>query len=105
MIDPEFLAAEEAALGPDDFRREFGAEFIAGGGQFFDSEEIRAVSPGWKELLPTDAKGWLMAIDPSEKSNPTAIALVGKDPWGSGDLRCGLVRRWLPERKRWKSGS
>lgn len=52
MIDADFLAAEEAALGPDDFRREFGAEFIAGGGAFFDSEEIRAVSQGWKELLP-----------------------------------------------------
>jgi hypothetical protein len=106
MIDADFLAAEEAALGPDDFRREFGAEFIAGGGAFFDSEEIRAVTEDWKELLPGDAKGWTLAIDPAGgKRDPVAIALVGRDPWGSSNLVCGLVRRWLPERKRWKPGS
>ena len=106
MIDADFLAAEEAALGPDNFRREFGAEFIAGGGAFFDSEEIRAVSQDWKELLPGDAKSWSLAIDPaSGKRDPVAIALVGRDPWGSSNLVCGFVRRWLPERKRWKPGS
>ncbi len=105
LVDQDFLAAEEAALGPDDFRREFGAEFIAGGGAFFDEEEVRSVSQPWKELLPTDAKGWLLAIDPSSARDPTAIALVGRDPWGSSDIVCGLVRRWIPERRRWKPGS
>ena len=36
MIDETYLAEQEAVLGHDDFRREFGAEFIAGGASFIE---------------------------------------------------------------------
>jgi len=39
MVDEDYLTAQEIALGSDDFRREFGTEFIAGGAAFMTMEQ------------------------------------------------------------------
>src|SRR5207245_1446798 len=54
MIDAEYLVAQEVALGADDYRREFGAEFVAGGVAFIDPERLREVVEDRRELMPLD---------------------------------------------------
>ena len=63
-ISQEYLAAQEVALGDEDYRREFLAEFTAGGSGFFDPDRVRACLADWKETLPGDATGWVASFDP-----------------------------------------
>jgi hypothetical protein len=100
LIDADYLAAQEAALGTDDFRREFGAEFIAGGAAFIEGSRIRAVVADWREALPADGKDWVLAFDAAFASDPAAVAAVGRSPHDRSHLICGYVRRWLPPRSR-----
>jgi hypothetical protein len=39
---------------------------------------LRAVVPGWRELLPADGQGWIVAFDPSFSRDPAAAAVVGR---------------------------
>ena len=100
MIDGDYLAAQEAALGYDDFRREFGAEFLAGGMSFIEPARIRDVVADWQEALPTDGAGWVLAFDAAFASDPAAVAVVGRSATDRGHLICGHVQRWLPPKTR-----
>ena len=99
-IEPEFLEAERAALGEEAFRQEYGAEFVAGGGSFFDADELRAVI-GNREALPEDGRSWICAIDPSSGGgDPFACVVVGENarPGYTGRLLVGHVERWMPRK-------
>jgi hypothetical protein len=101
MIDAVYLDGQEAALGYDDFRREFGAEFIAGGASFLEHARVRDVVRDWRELLVTDiARGAVLAFDPSFASDPAAAVVVGADPWVPALLRVAYVQRWLPPKRK-----
>ena len=66
-------------LGHDDFRREFGAEFIAGGATFIENSAIRECVADWREALPADGRDWVLALRRRVRV-PTraAIAVVGR---------------------------
>jgi hypothetical protein len=100
LIDSEYLVAQEAALGYDDFRREFEAEFVAGGASFIEQTRIRDVVASWREALPGDATGWVLGFDAAFASDPAAVAVVGRSAADSAHLLCGHVQRWLPARSR-----
>ena len=80
MIDAAYLAAQEAALGYDDFRREFGAEFVAGGASFLEAERLReVVAPiGSSWVSRRAVAGWRRLILVLAR-DPTALAIVGRD--------------------------
>ena len=100
MIDADYLAGQEAVLGYDDFRREFGAEFLAGGASFIEASRIRDVVCEWREALPTDGTDWVLAFDAAFASDPAAVAIVGRLPFDRTQLVCGYVERWLPPKSR-----
>jgi phage terminase large subunit-like protein len=100
LVDPTFLEGQEVALGEDDYAREFGAEFIAGGASFLEASRVREVVADWKEVLPADGRGWVVAFDPSFAADPAAVAVVGRDPVDRSELIVGMVRRWVPQRRR-----
>jgi phage terminase large subunit-like protein len=100
MVDASYLTAQEIALGADDYRREFGAEFIAGGSAFLEDSAIRACVGEWRERLPGDGRGWVASFDPSFSRDPAALVLVGNDPVDRDTLIVGHVQRWVPKRRR-----
>lgn len=100
LIDPSYLQAQEVALGYDDFRREFGAEFTGGGAAFIDGDRIRECVCDWRECLPADASGWVLGFDPGFASDPAACAVVGRSRSDTETLVCGLTARWLPPKSR-----
>ena len=61
---------------------------------------IRDVVCGWREALPTDGAGWLVAFDPGFATDPAAVAVVGRDPFDGTLLRAGHVQRWLPPKRK-----
>jgi len=102
-IDAAFLRGEELALGPDTFAREYLGRFVAGGGRFFDPDELRACVGNHREALPEDGRSWVCSIDPSSGGgDPFACVTIGRDarPGFAGRLIVGHVERWLPRRSR-----
>lgn len=98
-VPDEFLSAQRLALGADSFAREYLAEFVAGGGRFFEPDELRAVTSNRREALPADGRQWVCAIDPSSGGgDPFACVMVGKDarPGFEGRLLVGHVESWRP---------
>ena len=71
-VDKTYLEEQEAVLGHDDFRREFGAEFIAGGASFIENSAIRECVADWREALPADGRDWVLAFDAAFASDPSA---------------------------------
>jgi hypothetical protein len=100
LIDASYLAAQEAALGSDDYRREFGAQFVGGGSSFMDAGRIRECVADWQECLPGDGTGWVLGFDAAFASDPAAVAVVGVSRADPERLVCAYVRRWLPPRSR-----
>jgi phage terminase large subunit-like protein len=98
MLSAEYLAAQEAALGDEDYRREFLAEFTAGGATFIEPDRIRACVGDWKETLPGDATGWIAAFDPAFSKDPAALAIVGRRHDDPARLVVGHTQRWVPPR-------
>jgi phage terminase large subunit-like protein len=96
FISPEFLASQEAALGADDFDREYRAVFTAGGAAFIEPDRIRTCVGDWKETLPGDATGWIASFDPAFSKDPAAMAIVGRRPDDPARLIVGHTQRWLP---------
>ncbi len=89
-------------LGHDDYRREFEAEFIAGGASFIENSAIRECVADWKEALPADGCDWVLAFDAAFSSDPSAVAVVGRSRTDRTHLICGHTQRWLPPRTRSK---
>jgi phage terminase large subunit-like protein len=101
LIDGAYLAAQEAALGPEDYDREFNAIFTAGGLGFFDGARVREVTGDWKEVNPSEGMDWRCAIDPAFSRDPFALAIVGRRRDDPARLIVGLTQRWLaPHAKR-----
>jgi hypothetical protein len=101
LIAADYLAAQEAALGFDDFRREFGAEFIAGGASFFEESRLRdVVADDESEFLAGDGTGWVLALDPAFASDPTGAVVVGRDASDPESLLVAYANRWLPPKRR-----
>lgn len=99
-VDRQWLAQQEAALGPDDFKREYGAEFIAGGAGFFDPEAVRACVASWREADPYHAAtDWTAGFDAGFERDPSALAIVGRDRADAGRLVVGYTQRWIPPRR------
>lgn len=97
-VGKTFLEEQEAVLGHDDFRREYGAEFIAGGASFIENSAIRACVQDWREALPADGRDWVVGFDAAFSSDPSAIAVVGRRPDDRTRLICGHTERWLPSK-------
>lgn len=100
MISFDELAGYEAALGSDDFAREYGAEFLSGGSSFIEASRIRDVVADWRECLPADGRDWVLAFDAAFASDPSAVAVVGRSHTDRTHLICGHVQRWLPPKTR-----
>ncbi len=97
-IDEEFLRAQEVALGPDDFRREYLAEFLSGGAAFIENEKLRDAVEDYIELMPADGRGWICGLDPGFASDPFALTVVGRDIHNPEGLVVARAQRWLPAR-------
>ncbi len=101
-VDKTYLEEQEAVLGHDDFMREFGAEFIAGGASYIENSAIRECVADWLEALPADGRDWVLAFDAAFASDPSAVAVVGRSPTDRTHLICGHTQRWLSPRSRSK---
>jgi len=99
LLDPAFLEAQRIILGDDDFAREYGAEFLSGGASFFESDRLAEVVADRLELPREAGTDWRAALDPAFSSDPTALALVGRDPLRRERLVLGWAGRWLPPRQ------
>jgi hypothetical protein len=97
----EFLEAQRAALGPDGFAREYEARFVAGGGAFFDPDDLRDVTGRRREALPQDGRDWVCALDPSSGGDPYGLVVVGRDVRRGyeGRLLVGQVARWTESKR------
>jgi hypothetical protein len=103
-LDESFFAQEERR-DPDGFRAEYLAEFVGSGAAFFDPDNIKAAVTLSGELRPGDAVDWIAGLDPGFAQDPFALVLVGRadvrrDPAGGRRLLVGLVRSWLPPRRK-----
>ena len=66
-----FLEAERLLLGEAVFRREYLAEFTAGGGgAFLEEDAVQAVNGRYHELRPDQGTGWLIGFDAAFSSDP-----------------------------------
>lgn len=73
-IAAAFLASE-AARDPDGYRGEFEAEFVAGGGSFFDVRELELADG---PARPEDARRWIAGADPAFSRDQWGLAVVGE---------------------------
>lgn len=101
-ITEGFLEAEQAR-DPESFRSEYLAEFVGSGGTYLDPENIRAAVTLPGELRPEDCEHWIAALDPSFSSDPFGLAVVGRDKADKHRLLVGLVRSWIPPKRKARS--
>jgi hypothetical protein len=100
-VSDEFLAQEELLLGPGAFRREYLAEFTAGGGgAFLEEDAVEAVVGRYHELRPDQGTGWLVGLDVAFSSDPSAAVVVGRDRDNPKRLVVAHAERWQPKRTR-----
>lgn len=96
-LDQAWCDAKRAELGEDTFRQEYGAEFVAGGGQFFD---LRGIDFDEGPVAPEDGKGWVAGFDPAFHADRFGVALVGESVREPGLLVAGIVDGIEPGAKR-----
>jgi hypothetical protein len=99
LLDRAFLEGQRIVLGDEDFRREYGAEFVAGGSSFIESDRLAEVVSDRQELPREAGTNWRAALDPAFSSDPTALAIVGRDVHDPSRLVLGWAGRWLPPRQ------
>jgi hypothetical protein len=85
--------ARRAELGEDVFRQEYGAEFVAGGGQFFD---LRGVEFESGPAQPEEGRNWVASLDPAFHADRFGVALVGESVAEPGVLLVGRVEAIAP---------
>lgn len=85
---------DEARRDPDMFASEHEARFVGGTGAFFDFDRI-AIGR-YAEHPPSACEQWRMGLDPALQADPTAAAVVGRDPQDRRRLLVGAVRTWRP---------
>jgi hypothetical protein len=85
--------ARRAELGEDTFRQEYGAEWIAGGGQFYD---LRGVEFEDGPAAPEEGHRWVASLDPAFHADKFGVALVGESVSEPGVLLVGRVEAIAP---------
>lgn len=80
--------AKRIELGEDTYRQEFGAEFVAGGGSFFD---LRGVVFEDGPAAPEDGRRWVAGLDPAFHGDRFGVVLVGESVSERGVLLVGRV--------------
>jgi phage terminase large subunit-like protein len=100
-VTGEFLAQQLAALGELEFAREFLAEFGAGGLNFIEQSALRACVGDFREVLPSDGRGWTIGADMSFSTDPAAWVAAAHSSTDGGSLIVGHAdRRVHGSRKR-----
>jgi len=94
-LDPAFLSREHAR-DPENFRSEYMAEFVGGGGAFLDAQRIADAVLDRGELTPEQGTLWVAGLDPAFTSDPFGLALVGRDLDNPHKLVLGVTRAWVP---------
>jgi phage terminase large subunit-like protein len=74
-LDEAWKERKRAELGDDVFRQEYGAEFVAGAGQFFRLDAIEFEQAPFRSA---DAREWHVGLDPAFHSDRFGVALVGE---------------------------
>jgi Terminase large subunit, T4likevirus-type, N-terminal len=91
-IDPSLGEAwrerKRAEIGEDMLRQEYGAEFVAGAGQFFDLREIEFEEAPFR---PEDARQWVAGLDPAFHADRHGVVLVGESLTEPGVFLTGSV--------------
>ncbi len=80
-------------LGVDGFLQEHGAEFVVGGGQFFD---LRGIELEEAPARPEDGRKWVAGLDPAFHADRFGVALVGESIEEKGVLLVGRVEALDP---------
>lgn len=87
-LDEAWKDARRAELGEDAFRQEHGAEWVAGGGQFFD---LRGVEFDEAPARPSEGRYWVAGLDPAFHADRFGLAIVGESVAEPGVLLVGAV--------------
>jgi hypothetical protein len=87
-LDEAWKDRKRAELGDDVFRQEYGAEFVAGAGQFFDLREIEFEQA---PARPEDASHWWIGTDAAFAFDRFGVALVGEATGEPGVFVTGAV--------------
>ena len=98
-LSPEWLASERER-DPFSFEQEFLAQFTGGGGQLFDESALEAAIVADGERHPSEATGWLGALDVGFTRDPFGACVVGFDHDDPRRLVLGSCRRWDPPARR-----
>ena len=85
--------ARRAELGEDVFRQEHGAEFVSGGGSFFD---LRVVEFDEAPARPELASRWVCGLDPAFAGDRFGVCVVGESIEEKGVLLVGVVDAIAP---------
>jgi hypothetical protein len=88
LDNDEWKNARIAEIGIDSFLQEYGAEFVVGGGQFFDLREIDFEN---RPAAPGDGVNWVAGFDPAFHGDHFGVALVGVSRSEPGVLLVGVV--------------
>ena len=95
-----FLDRERVRLGEEANRSEYEAAFVGCGASFLDGERIDAAVSERGELAPEQATGWILGVDFAFSSDPTGIAVVGRDRDRPDRLVLGVAASRRPPRQR-----
>jgi hypothetical protein len=87
-LDEAWKDARRAELGEDTFRQEYGAEFVAGGGAFFD---LRGIEFESGPAQPEEGRRWVAGLDAAFTADKFGVCLVGESVSEPGVLVVGVV--------------
>jgi hypothetical protein len=88
LDNEEWKESKRRLLGVDGFQQEHGAEFVAGGGAFFD---LRGIEFEAGPAQPEDGRNWVAGLDPAFHADRFGVALVGESIHNPGLLIVGAV--------------
>jgi len=92
-LDEAWRERKRAEVGEDIFRQEYGAEFVATGGSFFD---LRGVEFEDGPARPEDCRRWIAGLDPAFHGDKFGVAVVGESASEAGVLLVGAVEGIAP---------
>jgi Terminase large subunit, T4likevirus-type, N-terminal len=87
-LTEEWRERKRIEVGEDIFRQEYGAEFIAGGGQFFD---LRGVEYEDGPARPEDITRVVAGLDPAFHADKFGVAVLGESVNEPGVLLAGVL--------------
>jgi hypothetical protein len=96
-LDEAWREQKRVEIGEDTFRQEYGAEFVAGGGQFFD---LRGIELESGPVAPEDGQHWIAGLDPAFHADRFGVALVGESVHMPGVLVTGTIAGIEPGARR-----